>query len=99
VQTRPVEPERQQAWSISDEEIAALLSMAADLEAALGRGLDIEWAIGSTGTEPDEVALFALQVRPITVEVAAGPTSTADKNPIDLVLGRLSRHHGSGAEQ
>ena len=100
VHTRPVELERQQAWSISDDEIAALLSMAADLEAALGRGLDIEWAIGSTGTEPDEVALFALQVRPITVEVAAGPTSTAaDKNPIDLVLGRLSRHHGPGAEQ
>jgi phosphoenolpyruvate synthase/pyruvate phosphate dikinase len=99
VHTRAVELERQQSWSISDAEIAALLTMAADLEAALGRGLDIEWAIGGTGSDPDEEALFALQVRPITVDAAAsGATPLAAGNPIDLVLGRLSRHHGSGAE-
>jgi pyruvate,water dikinase len=101
VETRPVELERQQTWSIGDDEIAALLSMAVDLEAALGRGLDIEWAIGSTGSEPDEAALFALQVRPITVDATAGGAAPAgtENSPIDLVLGRLSRHHGPRADQ
>jgi pyruvate,water dikinase len=100
VQTRPVEPERQQTWSIDDAEVAALLSMAADLEAALGRGLDIEWAIGGTASNPDEAVLFALQVRPITVDAASSGAAPANAdNPIDLVLGLLSRHHGSGDEQ
>jgi phosphoenolpyruvate synthase/pyruvate phosphate dikinase len=101
VHTRAVEPERQQTWSISDTEVAELVSMAADLEAALGRGLDIEWAIGGTGSNPDEAALFALQVRPITVDAASGGAASTrgEKNPIDLVLGRLSGHHGSETEK
>jgi pyruvate, water dikinase len=97
VQTLPVTPDRQQEWSITDEEVASLLGMAADLEAALGRGLDIEWAIGSTGSQPDDVALFALQVRPITVDSPADAARSGGDDPIDFVLGRLSRHHASEA--
>jgi pyruvate,water dikinase len=97
VEVREVEPERQQAWAISDAEVAQLVAMAADLEPALGRGLDIEWAIGTTDSEPDEPALFALQVRPITVQPAAGQAGQSVANPIDAVLGRLSgRPDGGG---
>jgi len=97
VQVHPVEPERQQQWAISDEEIAELLRMAAELEAALGRGLDIEWAIGTTGEPAGTDELFALQVRPITIDHDAGRAGTSHANPIDVVLGRLSgRATGSG---
>jgi pyruvate,water dikinase len=97
VEVREVEPERQQEWAISDAEIAQLMQMASDLEAALGRGLDIEWAIGTTDSAPDEPALFALQVRPITVQHEAGRAGAGADNPIDVVLGRLSGRPGTGA--
>ena len=62
VATMAVSPDRQAEWSIDDDEILALLTMAADLESKLGRGLDIEWAIGTTGSGDEE--LFALAGAP-----------------------------------
>ncbi len=70
VQAAPVDPERQREWSISDHEVTALVTMAAELEGRLGRGLDVEWAIGTTGSSEGEETTFALQVRPITVQPA-----------------------------
>jgi phosphoenolpyruvate synthase/pyruvate phosphate dikinase len=80
VERRDVDPVRRDEWSLGDDRIAALASMASDLESRIGRGLDMEWAIGTVrtagpatdGTTPEHAAeLFALQVRPITF--ATGP--------------------------
>jgi len=101
--SRPVDPARQQAWSVSEPELMALTDMAAALEAKLGRGLDVEWAIGTAPSTHGEEALFALQVRPITVDPrrrserpqppAAGPGQDA----IGHILGRLAgRERGTG---
>jgi pyruvate,water dikinase len=97
VERRAVDDSRRSAFSIGDEEIGSLLEMATDLEAKLGRGLDIEWAIGSIAGVDGPAELFALQVRPITAtarnETAVRPGHAVDRNPIDAVLGRLSRRH------
>ncbi len=91
VQRRPVEAARREAWSITDEEIAALLAMATELESALGRGLDVEWAIGTVESDGPGESLFALQVRPITAEPAHRARGAAPAGSgIDLILGRLS---------
>ncbi len=98
VRTVEVEPERQQAWSISDTEVMALVAMAGELEASLGRGLDVEWAIGSVGSSKQEEALFALQVRPITVDPLRRSADTPHPDAIDHILGRLAgreRDNGS----
>ncbi len=96
VQTRPVSSERQGQWAISDTEVAQLVTMARQLEKALGRGLDIEWAIGSTSSRPGQEALYALQVRPITVSHKPGAATAAGGTAIDIIVGRLSNHQ-SGA--
>lgn len=90
-----VEESRRDLWSLSDEEIESLLAMARDLERQLGKGLDVEWAIGSTAGTHGAEELFALQVRPITVdpkraEAAVVVSHGAVDNPIDAVLGRLA---------
>jgi pyruvate,water dikinase len=90
VHVLPVDQARQNAWSISDEEIARLVTMAGDLEARLGRGLDVEWAIGTTpGTEGEE-ALYALQARPITVMPRQPAAATPNMDAVDHILGRLA---------
>ena len=103
VETRAVDEERRGAWSISDPEIAALLGVAGVLEQEIGRGLDIEWAIGSTVGSEGAEELFMLQVRPITVDprhanagVVVAPNGRVH-NPIDVVLGRLARRDEAGA--
>jgi pyruvate, water dikinase len=91
IERRPVGPVRQRTWSIADDEAAALVAMAAELETALGRGLDVEWAIGGTASAGAGESLFALQVRPITVDSAArGAGAVPAGRGIDLILGRLS---------
>ena len=90
VQAVPVEPVRQQDWSISEAEVMALADMAADLEAKLGRGLDVEWAIGTAASTHGEEALFALQVRPITVKPRQPAAAGRDRDAIGHILGRLS---------
>ena len=86
----PVEPVRQQDWSTHETEVMALADMAADLESKLGRGLDMEWAIGTIRTggpsadaaTPSRCRLFALQVRPITVAVGPrGPGAAGPRRP------------------
>jgi phosphoenolpyruvate synthase/pyruvate phosphate dikinase len=103
VVSRPVDPVRQQAWSISEPELMALTDMAAALEAKLGRGLDVEWAIGAAPSTHGEEALFALQVRPITVdprrrsEPPQPPAAGRDQDAIGHILGRLAgRERGTG---
>lgn len=97
VQSIPVDAERQQDWSISEQEVAALVTMAAELEARLGRGLDVEWAIGSTDSGDGEESMFALQVRPITVRHARPSVSAGrHRDSIDHILGRLSGRHPRG---
>lgn len=99
VRTIPVAQERRTGWAIDDDELAQLLAMARQLERTLGRGLDIEWAIGTTSTQPDQPQLYALQVRPITVsrprDAAVAPNGAA----IDLIIGRLSGPGGTGARE
>jgi pyruvate,water dikinase len=91
VQAVPVDSQRQQDWSISEPEVEALVTMAAELEARLGRGLDVEWAIGATENGAGEESMFALQARPITVSHAKPQTSAGQhRDPIDHILGRLS---------
>jgi len=108
VEARPVNEARQQAWSISEPEVMALAEVAVALEAKIGRGLDVEWAIGSAPSTHGEEALFTLQVRPITVDPrrrqdrrqrpAAGPGKGKDRDAIGHILGRLSGHDpGTGA--
>jgi pyruvate,water dikinase len=100
VERRPVDPARQRAWSITDAEAAALVAMAAELEAALGQGLDVEWAIGAVPSGGPGESLFALQVRPITVDSAVrGPGAAPAGSGIDLILGRLSGRQPDGHPQ
>jgi phosphoenolpyruvate synthase/pyruvate phosphate dikinase len=97
VRSIPVDPQRQQDWSISEREVAALVTMAAELEARLGGGLDVEWAIGATGKGGGEDSLFALQVRRITVKHARPQTSAGQyRDSIDHILGRLSGRQPRG---
>jgi phosphoenolpyruvate synthase/pyruvate phosphate dikinase len=103
VVSRPVDPARQQAWSVSEPELMALTDMAAALEAKLGRGLDVEWAIGTAPSTHGEEALFALQVRPITVdprrrsERPQPPAAGRGQDAIGHILGRLAgREPGTG---
>jgi len=104
VHARPVDPPRQQAWSISDPELMALADMAAALETKLGRGLDVEWAIGTAPSTHGDEALFALQVRPITVDPRQRatrperPAAGQGHDAIGRILGRLAgRETGNGA--
>ena len=98
VQSILVDPQRQQDWSISEQEVAALVTMAAELEARLGRGLDVEWAIGATENGDGEESMFALQVRPITVKHARPQTSAGQhRDSIDHILGLLSGHQRGDA--
>ncbi len=90
VQTLPVDHGRQQDWSLSDEQVMALLTLGSELEAKLGRGLDVEWAIGTTGGAPGEEALFALQVRPITADPRRPPAAGPNLDAVDHILGRLA---------
>jgi len=70
VEVLDVGEERRGAWSVDDDDIESLVGMAVDLERQLGKGLDIEWAIGRIPGAPGPDELFALQVRPITVDSA-----------------------------
>ena len=63
VETRDVERERRNRFSISDEEISELSRQALTIEKHYGRPMDIEWAKdGETGE------LFIVQARPETVK-------------------------------
>lgn len=93
VERRPVDPDRQGSWSIAEDEVMGLVDVAAELETKLGRGLDIEWAIGTTQSglatgEGDR--LFILQVRPITVGPVRASGHHENLDAVDRTLGRLA---------
>ena len=92
----PVDPARQRDWSISEAEVMALAAMAADLEAKLGRGLDVEWAIGTAASTRGQEALFALQVRPITVRPRQAAAAAPQRDAIGHILGRLAGRPAEG---
>ena len=96
VEVVPVDPDRRGDWSISEAEVMALAAMAADLEAKLGRGLDVEWAIGTAASTRGEEALFALQVRPITVRPRQAAAATPHGDAIGHILGRLAGRPAEG---
>jgi pyruvate,water dikinase len=103
VQAAPVDPVRRGEWSISEHEVTALVTMAAELEGRLGRGLDVEWAIGTTGSADGEETTFALQVRPITIQPAPvvppsrpGAAAGQNRDSIDHILGRLAGREPRG---
>jgi phosphoenolpyruvate synthase/pyruvate phosphate dikinase len=60
VVTQPVEPERQELPSLTDEELETLRGHARTAERELGFPVDMEWAVGAGG-------IAVLQVRPETV--------------------------------
>jgi pyruvate, water dikinase len=63
VATVPVEPERQNLFSLSDEEIEKLARIAVTIENHYGRPMDIEWAKdGKNGR------IYIVQARPETVQ-------------------------------
>jgi phosphoenolpyruvate synthase/pyruvate phosphate dikinase len=96
VEVVPVDPARQQDWSISADEVMALAAMAANLEAKLGRGLDVEWAIGTAASTDGAEALFALQVRPITVRPRQAAAGAPQRDAIGHILGRLAGRPAEG---
>ena len=96
IEVIPVEEARQRDWSISDAEVMALAAMAAELEAELGRGLDVEWAIGTAASTRGEEALFALQVRPITVRPRQAAAATPRGDAIGHIVGRLAGRPAEG---
>ncbi|MFK7891147.1 MAG: phosphoenolpyruvate synthase [Granulosicoccus sp.] len=63
VQTVDVEPAEQNRFSLNDEDITALATMALTIEEHYGRPMDIEW--GKDGVDGQ---LYILQARPETVE-------------------------------
>ena len=76
----------------------ALLALAGELEAGLGRGLDVEWAIGTTAGAEGEEALYVLQVRPITTGPRRPPVASPNLAAVDHILGRLAgQRPGTGA--
>jgi pyruvate,water dikinase len=91
VERRLVDDVRATEWSITDEQVVALSGIAVELERSLGRGLDVEWAVGAVHGMSAGDALFTLQVRPITVDARRGdpyrtrqsqnePASISDRN-------------------
>ncbi|MGH9297235.1 MAG: PEP/pyruvate-binding domain-containing protein, partial [Acidimicrobiales bacterium] len=99
VEPRPVDDDRRGAWSLTDGELEAVVALGCDLERKLGKGLDAEWAIGKTAASDCADELFALQVRPITVDprtqvLRDQPGKDVAHNPIEAVLGRLSGREG-----
>jgi pyruvate,water dikinase len=96
VRTLPVGQDRRQAWSITGEQVTELVAIAGELEARLGRGLDVEWALGTTASTAGAQALFLLQVRPITAGGGRAPGGPANASAVDHILGRLSGRTRTG---
>jgi pyruvate,water dikinase len=82
----PIEPERQNAACISDDEVEQLASLAKSIEAEWGMPQDIEWAVSQAGE------VWILQARPETIgeRWTASRVVSAPKSPVAHVLARLS---------
>jgi pyruvate,water dikinase len=98
VERRAVDEERAAAWSITDDEVMAISAMAGALEKSLGRGLDVEWAIGAVHGPSSAESLFALQVRPITVNPSrGGSTGTGQLGNVGAAVSRGNKTDSEGA--
>ncbi len=60
-----VDPNKQDACCVEDEEVKALVRMGKEIEAHYGRPMDIEWAIDKDMPFPEN--MFIVQARPETV--------------------------------
>ena len=74
VETREVTPDRRREWSIDHEEIQAVISLGLELEQKIGRGLDIEWAFGTTAG-------------PAPASAASGGSRSTDTSPSPAASG------------
>ncbi|MEP6893596.1 MAG: PEP/pyruvate-binding domain-containing protein, partial [Gaiellaceae bacterium] len=85
VVTQPVEPERQELPSVTDEELATLRDHARTAERELGFAVDMEWAVDDSG-------IAVLQVRPETVWSRRPRETTAlTGSAIDSIVSSLVR--------
>ena len=84
-----VEPERQTAPCLSDEEIRAVARLARAAEKHYGRPQDVEWAIDRH--LPDGQNVVLLQSRPETVwsNKPRAPIATPTTNPMDSIVKTL----------
>jgi pyruvate,water dikinase len=82
-----VPPEKQSMPCLGNDEILGIAKLATLLEERLGEPQDIEWAIDSDFTPPNNI--FLLQTRPAKV-AASKPESVTDRM-IDLIAKRFYR--------
>jgi pyruvate,water dikinase len=86
VVTQPVEPERQELPSLTDEELETLRGHARTAEQELGFPVDMEWAVGDGG-------IAVLQVRPETVwSRRPSKTQALTGSAIDSIVSNLVHH-------
>ena len=85
VVTQPVEPERQELPSLTDEELEILRGHARTAERELGFPVDMEWAV-------DDGGIAVLQVRPETVwSRRPRETQALTGSAIDSIVSSLVR--------
>lgn len=88
MQQRAIPPDRQDALSLSDEQVLELAKSAKAIERLYGSPQDIEWAVDSSVGFPEN--LFILQARPETVWSKKSRESAAGlKSALDLVVDKL----------
>ena len=78
---------KQSASCLSNDEIVAIAKLAMSLEERLGKPQDVEWAIDSESSLPNNI--FILQTRP--AEVAAKKVESVTDRMIDLITKRFYR--------
>lgn len=81
-----VPPEKQTYLSVTDDEVIELASVGKRMERAMGRPLDMEWAIGLGQSAAREV--FLLQARPETIwsQRRSTPLSAPGTTVMDRIL-------------
>lgn len=86
-----VPPDLRAVPSVSDEELARLLSLARTLEAHYGRAQDVEWAVAADPASGD--GLYLLQSRPETAwaKQSAEPIAAPKARAFDHVIEAMGR--------
>jgi rifampicin phosphotransferase len=82
-----LDPEAARTSSLGNDEVLALARTGVRLRRALGRAVDVEWAIGPAGAESRK--LFLLQARPATGAAAAGAALPAPALAISRIVSGL----------
>ncbi len=95
MQERAVPADRQEALSLSDEQVLALARYAKTIERLYGSPQDIEWALDGSVEFPEN--LFILQARPETVWSKKSRESAArPKSALDLIVDKLTKGQRTG---